>query len=72
MHRRIPKTDPEIQAHKEWMSYLPQEHEAAGQLFQLISCCYEQGSVLIRSNRAVTEWGEVVGAQVVATAILKK
>jgi DNA replication protein DnaC len=28
-------------------------------LFQLISRCYEQGSKLISSNRAVDEWEEV-------------
>ena len=39
---------------------------AAGHLFfQLISRRYEQGSVLISSNRPVEEWDEVFGDQVV-------
>ena len=38
------------------LGYLPLEHQAAYLLFQLISRRYEQGSVLISSNRAVTEW----------------
>jgi DNA replication protein DnaC len=54
------------------LGYLPLEHQAAYLLFQLISRRYEQGSVLISSNRAVTEWGEVFGDQVVATAILDR
>jgi DNA replication protein DnaC len=33
-------------------------------LFQLISRRYEQGSVLISSNRPVEEWDEVFGDQV--------
>ncbi|QEY31239.1 AAA family ATPase [Synechococcus sp. RSCCF101] len=54
------------------LGYLPLEHDAAYLFFQLISRRYEQGSVLISSNRAVTEWGEVFGDQVVATAILDR
>jgi len=54
------------------LGYLPLEHQAAYLFFQLISRRYEQGSVLISSNRAVTEWGEVFGDQVVATAILDR
>ncbi len=46
------------------LGYLPLEHQAAYLLFQLISRRYEQGSVLISSNRAVTEWGEGFGDQV--------
>ena len=33
---------------------------------------YERGSVLITSNRAVGEWGNVFGDPVVATAILDR
>ena len=54
------------------LGYLPLEPQAAHLFFQLISRRYEQGSVLISSNRAVTEWGEVFGDQVVATAILDR
>jgi len=54
------------------LGYLPLEHEAAYLFFQLISRCYERGSVLITSNRPVMEWGEVFGDQVVATAILDR
>ena len=33
---------------------------------------YERGSILLTSNRAVSEWGDVFGDPVVATAILDR
>ncbi|NLN18160.1 MAG: ATP-binding protein [Firmicutes bacterium] len=36
----------------------------------LISARYERGSVILTPNKAFAEWGEVLGAVVVATAIL--
>ena len=50
--------------------YLPFEPAAAHLLFQLVSRRYERGSILITSNRAVGDWGKVLGDEVVATAIL--
>ena len=52
--------------------YLPFEPAAAHLLFQLVSRRYERGSILITSNRAVGDWGTVLGDQVVATAILDR
>ena len=37
-----------------------------------VSRRYERGSMLITSNRAVSEWGSVFGDAVVATAILDR
>ena len=54
------------------LGYLPLEAEAGHLFFQLISRRYEQGSVLISSNRPVEEWDEVFGDQVVAAAILDR
>jgi len=54
------------------LGYLPLEPHAGHLFFQLISRRYEQGSVLISSNRSVGEWGEVFGDQVVAAAILDR
>jgi DNA replication protein DnaC len=51
---------------------LPFEPAAAHLLFQLVSRRYERGSILITSNRAVGDWGAVLGDQVVATAILDR
>ena len=52
--------------------YLPFEPLAAHLLFQLVSRRYERGSMLITSNRAVGEWGTVLGDEVVATASLDR
>lgn len=54
------------------LGYLPLEPAAGHLFFQLISRRYEQGSVLISSNRPVQEWDEVFGDQVVAAAILDR
>jgi DNA replication protein DnaC len=54
------------------LGYLPLEPHAAHLFFQLVSRRYERGSLLITSNRAVSEWGTVFGDPVVATAILDR
>jgi DNA replication protein DnaC len=54
------------------LGYLPLEPQAGHLFFQLISRRYEQGSVLISSNRPVEEWDEIFGDQVVAAAILDR
>ncbi len=54
------------------LGYLPFEPKAAHLFFQLVSRRYEKGSTLITSNRSVSEWGEVFGDTVVATAILDR
>jgi DNA replication protein DnaC len=54
------------------LGYLPLKPQAGHLIFQLISRRYEQGSVLISSNRPVEEWDEVFGDQVVAAAILDR
>jgi DNA replication protein DnaC len=54
------------------LGYLPFEPDAAHLFFQLVSRRYERGSLLVTSNRAVSEWGTVFGDAVVATAILDR
>lgn len=54
------------------LGYLPLEANAAHLFFQLVSRRYERGSLLVTSNRTVSEWGEVFGDAVVATAILDR
>jgi len=54
------------------LGYLPFEPNAAHLFFQLVSRRYERGSILITSNRAVSEWGTVFSDAVVATAILDR
>jgi DNA replication protein DnaC len=41
------------------LGYLPFEPNAAHLFFQLVSRRYERGSMLITSNRALSEWGSV-------------
>lgn len=54
------------------LGYLPFDPKAAHLFFQLVCRRYERGSTLITSNRSVSEWGEVFGDSVVATAILDR
>lgn len=54
------------------LGYLPLEKRASHLFFQVIARRYERGSVIMTSNRDVTEWGEVFGDAVVATAILDR
>jgi DNA replication protein DnaC len=54
------------------LGYLPFDPNAAHLFFQLVSRRYERGSLLLTSNRSVTEWGTVFGDPVVATAILDR
>jgi DNA replication protein DnaC len=54
------------------LGYLPFEANAAHLFFQLVSRRYERGSMLVTSNRSVSEWGGVFGDAVVATAILDR
>lgn len=52
--------------------YLPVPASVAHLLFQLVGERYEEGSVLLTSNRAISEWGEMLGDPVAATAILDR
>lgn len=54
------------------LGYLPFESNSAHLFFQLVSRRYERGSILVTSNRPVSEWGSVFGDPVVATAILDR
>jgi DNA replication protein DnaC len=42
----------------------------ANLVFQLFSCRCERGSMIITSDKRLTEWGQVLGGQVFASAIL--
>jgi DNA replication protein DnaC len=54
------------------LGHLPVVPDAAHVLFQLVSRRYERGAILFTSNRAVSDWGDVFGDPVVATAILDR
>jgi DNA replication protein DnaC len=52
------------------VGYLPLSRSEANMVFQLISRRYERGSTIITSNKSFAEWGQVLGDDVLATAIL--
>jgi DNA replication protein DnaC len=54
------------------LGYLPLERNAAHLFFQLVARRYERGSIMLTSNRSVSEWGAVFDDAVVATAILDR
>lgn len=54
------------------VGYLPLGRAEANMVFQLVSARYERGSMIITSNKSFTEWGQVLGDEVLATAILDR
>ena len=50
----------------------PYDRLAATALFTLISARYERGTVILTSNKGFGEWGEVLGDNVIASAILDR
>ena len=54
------------------MGYLPMSREDASLFFRLLSRRYEKASIIITSNKSFTDWGEIFGDQVMATAILDR
>jgi DNA replication protein DnaC len=54
------------------VGYLPLDRAEANMLFQLVSRRYERGSMIITSNKSFAEWGNVLGDDVLATAILDR
>ncbi|MFI9781124.1 IS21-like element helper ATPase IstB [Streptomyces sp. NPDC051956] len=54
------------------VGYQPLERAEANLVFQVISKCYEKGSIILTSNKTFSEWGQVFGDEVLATAILDR
>jgi hypothetical protein len=54
------------------VGYLPIDRQGANLFFQLVSRCYERGSIIITSNQSLGAWGEVFGDTVIASAILDR
>jgi DNA replication protein DnaC len=54
------------------VGYQPLERAEANLVFQVISKRYEKGSTLLTSNKSFSEWGQVFGDEVLATAILDR
>ena len=54
------------------VGYLPVSKEGANFLFQVVAKRYETGSIILTSNKSFTDWGEVLGDNVIASAILDR
>ena len=54
------------------VGYLPCDRTAANMVFQLVSRRYERGSIILTSNKAFSEWGQIFSDDVLATAILDR
>jgi len=50
----------------------PMDSHCANLLLQVVAQRYEKGSIIITSNRSVTEWGEILGNVAMVTAILDR
>jgi len=54
------------------MGYFALDKRAAQFLFQLISRRYQHGSIILTSNKAYNEWGDIFPDRVLASAILDR
>lgn len=54
------------------IGYLPLSRAEANMVFQLVGRRYERGSIVVTSNKAFSEWGQVLGDDVLASAILDR
>jgi DNA replication protein DnaC len=54
------------------VGYIPFEPEAANLFFQLVSARYERASLIVTSNKPFGRWGEVLGDDVVAAAMIDR
>ena len=54
------------------IGYLPLPKEGANLFFQLVSARYEKGAMILTSNRGFSEWSEVFGDPVIASALLDR
>lgn len=54
------------------LGYLPLPGEAASALFQVVSQRYLKSSIVITTNRGVGSWGEILGDNTVAAALLDR
>ncbi len=54
------------------IGYLPVNREGAVLFFQLISRRYEHHSTVLTSNKSFEEWGEILGDEVMAAALIDR
>jgi DNA replication protein DnaC len=54
------------------VGYIPFDPEAANLMFSLVSARYERGSMIVTSNRSFEQWGEILGDEVTAVAMIDR
>jgi DNA replication protein DnaC len=54
------------------VGYLPFDAEAANLFFQLVTARYETSSIILTSNLAFSQWGQVFGDQTIAAAMIDR
>ena len=54
------------------IGYLPLTRKESNLFFQFVSSRYEKRSTIYTSNKGFSEWGEVLGDQVMASAVLDR
>jgi DNA replication protein DnaC len=54
------------------IGYLPVIPSGGNLFFQLVNARYENGAMILTSNRGFAEWGDIFGDPVVATALLDR
>ena len=54
------------------IGYLPLTREESNLFFQFVSSRYENRSTIFTSNKSFSEWGEVLGDHVMASAVLDR
>ncbi len=54
------------------LGYLPMPGQDASHLFQVISRRYEQGSIILTTNRGIADWGAIFEDTTAAAAILDR
>lgn len=54
------------------VGYLPLDREDANRFFQFVNRRYLRGSMIVTSNKRVSEWAELFGEEILAAAILDR
>jgi len=54
------------------IGYLPISHNGAVLFFQLINRRYERAATVLTSNKGFEEWGDVLGDEVMAAALIDR
>ena len=54
------------------VGYIPFDPEAANLMFSLVSNRYERASMIVTTNKPFSEWGEIFGDDMAATAMIDR